>query len=79
MRGRPIIWDAAKLDRLEDAIRESTDGVVRIADVPRHVKVSEPTHEWPIEDARIIMYEARLALEANPMPQFGENREGKEP
>jgi ubiquinone/menaquinone biosynthesis C-methylase UbiE len=83
MRGQLIIWNKAKLDALEEAIRVAESGgkVVVIwmerDSASRWAKSKE--HIWSLTEARHAADSVRAELRINPMPVLPENREGKEP
>jgi hypothetical protein len=83
MRGGLIVWDADSVAHLEDMIRatenEGGDTVPFVNGKRNTFRPAEPTHQWPMEEAKQMLYQAKATLAAHPMPRFSENREGEEP
>ena len=72
-----INWNTDRLKRLKDAADEARQN----RDVKFVVDLGKPYRrvEFNTAYAMGVCDEVGAILAANPMPQFGENREGKEP
>lgn len=84
MRGGLIFWTKAKLQALEEGIMiaEANNGkIVSWTEITGPGGRFAPTndHEWPIADARETAAKVAEDMANNPTPEFGENKEGREP
>lgn len=78
-----IVWSAHKLEALENAIEYATANGHDVVEWGEQKSASQwsktQNHTWPLTDAIYALNEAKAVLASNPMPEFPENKEGKEP